>query len=87
MNEQNKETNLAEIVAPAEKPVAPTAPEVLDTRTPEQKLHDAYKALAMLQKLKKKKHRGQNAGAFGGKNVGIKRRKKLAKEIERTTVE
>lgn len=50
------------------------------------KFLEAHKALARLMKLRKKKHRNQNAGAFGGVGTKRKGKKKLARYLERNTV-
>lgn len=50
------------------------------------KFLEAHKAFAQLMKLRKKKHRGKNAGAFGGVGTLRKKKKKLARYLERNTV-
>jgi len=46
----------------------------------------AYMAYERLLQMKKKKHRGQNAGAFGGAGTKRKGKKKLARYLARNTV-
>jgi len=76
------------VVVSADKELA-TASEGLQSLTQaekDEKFRQAFLALAKLDRLKKKKHRGQNPGAFGGAHPGIKKKRKLARYLSKNTI-
>ena len=81
MNTENEKT--IEVPLDASKS-ATTTP--LTQAEKDAKFLEAHKALARLMKLRKTKHRNQNAGAFGGVGTKRKAKKKLARYLERNTI-
>jgi len=59
---------------------------VLSQAEKDEKFRQAFLALAKLDRLRKKKHRGQNPGAFGGAHPGIKKKRKLARYLSKNTI-
>lgn len=78
---------LTPILIAAETPTPVTeAVKELTQQEKDAQFKKAFMALERLQQMRKRKHRGQNAGAFGGTGTYRKKKKKLARYIERNTV-
>ena len=84
-NPEEKTTTELNVSVESPKTETATTPPL----TQEQKDANFRKAIAAYEKLlkmRKKKHRGQNSGAFGGAGTKRKAKKKLARYLERNTV-